>query len=43
MSTTIWGHPINIDFSTHQTVLRAAGAVLVTISLILSYLVIVRS
>jgi len=43
MSTSIWGHPINIDFSGQQTVLRAAGAVLVTISLILSYLVIVRS
>lgn len=43
MSTTIWGNAVDIDFSNQQTVLRAAGAVLVTISLILSYLVIVRS
>jgi hypothetical protein len=43
MSTSIWGHSVDIDFSGQQTVLRAAGAVLVTISLILSYLVIVRS
>jgi|GEM_PF-1663176 len=43
MSTTIWGNAVDIDFSGQQTVLRAAGAVLVTISLILSYLIIVRS
>lgn len=43
MATSIWGHTVDIDFSDQQSVLRTAGAVLVTISLILSYLVIVRS
>jgi hypothetical protein len=43
MNTTIWGNPVVIDFSGQQTPLRAAGSVLVIISLILAYLIVVRS
>lgn len=43
MSTTIWNHPVVVDFSDQQTVLRAAGSVLVVISLIVAYCIIVRS
>lgn len=43
MDTTIWGHPVVIDFSDQQTPIRAAGSVLVIISLILAYLIVVRS
>lgn len=43
MSTTIWNHPVVVDFSDQQTVLRAAGSVLVIISLIVAYCIIVRS
>lgn len=43
MNTTIWGYPVVIDFSDQQTPIRAAGSVLVIISLILAYLIVVRS